>query len=70
VSFHRDQRRAPGSRRDLIWFGGGATGAVETTPPLRVSERKKLSVDVQAILDSQTETWGIKVSNVEIRPDP
>jgi regulator of protease activity HflC (stomatin/prohibitin superfamily) len=32
-----------------------------------LSERKKLSVDVQAILDSQTETWGIKVSNVEIR---
>ncbi len=32
-----------------------------------LSERKKLSEDVQAILDSQTETWGIKVSNVEIR---
>jgi regulator of protease activity HflC (stomatin/prohibitin superfamily) len=32
-----------------------------------LSERKKLSADVQAILDSQTETWGIKVSNVEIR---
>jgi len=32
-----------------------------------LAERKKLSVDVQAILDSQTETWGIKVSNVEIR---
>jgi regulator of protease activity HflC (stomatin/prohibitin superfamily) len=32
-----------------------------------ISERKKLSADVQAILDSQTETWGIKVSNVEIR---
>jgi len=32
-----------------------------------LSERKKLSVDVQAILDAQTETWGIKVSNVEIR---
>jgi len=32
-----------------------------------LSERKKLSTDVQAILDSQTETWGIKVSNVEIR---
>ena len=30
-------------------------------------ERKKLSEDVQAILDTQTETWGIKVSNVEIR---
>jgi regulator of protease activity HflC (stomatin/prohibitin superfamily) len=32
-----------------------------------LSERKKLSVDVQAILDARTETWGIKVSNVEIR---
>jgi regulator of protease activity HflC (stomatin/prohibitin superfamily) len=32
-----------------------------------LSERKKLSTDVQAILDTQTESWGIKVSNVEIR---
>ena len=32
-----------------------------------LSERKKLSADVQSIIDSQTETWGIKVSNVEIR---
>src|ERR1700678_3365433 len=32
-----------------------------------LSERKKLSTDVQSILDAQTETWGIKVSNVEIR---
>ncbi len=32
-----------------------------------LSERKKLSTDVQSILDSQTELWGIKVSNVEIR---
>jgi regulator of protease activity HflC (stomatin/prohibitin superfamily) len=32
-----------------------------------LSERKKLSTDVQAILDGQTELWGIKVSNVEIR---
>jgi len=32
-----------------------------------LSERKKLSTDVQEILDSQTESWGIKVSNVEIR---
>jgi regulator of protease activity HflC (stomatin/prohibitin superfamily) len=32
-----------------------------------LAERKKLSIDVQSILDSQTETWGIKVSNVEIR---
>jgi regulator of protease activity HflC (stomatin/prohibitin superfamily) len=32
-----------------------------------LSERKKLSTDVQEILDTQTEIWGIKVSNVEIR---
>jgi regulator of protease activity HflC (stomatin/prohibitin superfamily) len=32
-----------------------------------LSERKKLSTDVQSILDTQTETWGVKVSNVEIR---
>jgi regulator of protease activity HflC (stomatin/prohibitin superfamily) len=32
-----------------------------------LSERKKLNTDVQSILDNQTETWGIKVSNVEIR---
>lgn len=32
-----------------------------------LSERKKLSADVQNVLDAQTETWGIKVSNVEIR---
>jgi regulator of protease activity HflC (stomatin/prohibitin superfamily) len=30
-------------------------------------ERKKFSAHVQSILDAQTETWGIKVSNVEIR---
>jgi regulator of protease activity HflC (stomatin/prohibitin superfamily) len=32
-----------------------------------LAERKKLSEDVQSILDTQTEAWGIKVSNVEIR---
>ena len=32
-----------------------------------LSERKKLSTDVQEILDGQTGNWGIKVSNVEIR---
>ncbi len=30
-------------------------------------ERDKLNVDVQTILDSQTDAWGIKVSNVEIK---
>ena len=32
-----------------------------------LSERKKLSEDVQSIRDAQTGTWGIKVSNLEIR---
>lgn len=32
-----------------------------------LSERKKLSSDVQSILDAQTDDWGIRVSNVEIR---
>jgi regulator of protease activity HflC (stomatin/prohibitin superfamily) len=32
-----------------------------------LSEREKLNVDIQAILDKQTDAWGIKVSNVEIK---
>ena len=32
-----------------------------------LSERKKLSSDVQSIVDVQTELWGIKVTNVELR---
>ena len=32
-----------------------------------LSERDKLNSDIQAILDSQTDTWGIKVTNVEIK---
>ncbi|OZB39091.1 MAG: hypothetical protein B7X48_10390 [Acidiphilium sp. 34-60-192] len=32
-----------------------------------LSERKKLSIDLQNILEGQTEVWGIKISNVEIR---
>jgi regulator of protease activity HflC (stomatin/prohibitin superfamily) len=32
-----------------------------------LSERIKLNTDVQMILDTQTEAWGIKVTNVEIR---
>lgn len=32
-----------------------------------LSERNKLNADVQTIVDAQTEAWGIKVSNVEIR---
>jgi regulator of protease activity HflC (stomatin/prohibitin superfamily) len=32
-----------------------------------LSERMKLSTDLQEILDTQTKIWGIKVSNVEIR---
>ncbi len=32
-----------------------------------LSERDKLNVDIQNILDQQTDAWGIKVSNVEIK---
>jgi len=32
-----------------------------------LSERDKLNVDIQEILDTQTEEWGIKVANVEIK---
>lgn len=32
-----------------------------------LSEREKLNSDVQKILDSQADNWGIKVSNVEIK---
>lgn len=32
-----------------------------------LSEREKLNKDIQDILDRQTDAWGIKVSNVEIK---
>ena len=32
-----------------------------------LSERDKLNQDIQKILDKQTDAWGIKVSNVEIK---
>jgi len=32
-----------------------------------LSERDKLNTDIQAILDKQTDAWGIKVANVEIK---
>ena len=32
-----------------------------------LAEREKLNLDIQRILDAQTEAWGIKVSNVEIK---
>ena len=32
-----------------------------------LQERDKLNADIQEILDQQTEAWGIKVSNVEIK---
>jgi regulator of protease activity HflC (stomatin/prohibitin superfamily) len=32
-----------------------------------LSEREKLNADIQKILDAQTEAWGIKVLNVEIK---
>jgi regulator of protease activity HflC (stomatin/prohibitin superfamily) len=32
-----------------------------------LAEREKLNIDIQRILDAQTEAWGIKISNVEIK---
>jgi regulator of protease activity HflC (stomatin/prohibitin superfamily) len=32
-----------------------------------LAERDKLNVDIQRILDAQTDAWGIKVANVEIK---
>jgi regulator of protease activity HflC (stomatin/prohibitin superfamily) len=32
-----------------------------------LSERDKLNTDIQNIIDSQTDAWGIKVTNVEIK---
>ena len=32
-----------------------------------LAEREKLNIDIQTALDSQTDAWGIKVSNVEIK---
>ncbi|MEJ2362901.1 MAG: slipin family protein [Gammaproteobacteria bacterium] len=32
-----------------------------------LAEREKLNVDIQSSLDEQTDAWGIKVSNVEIK---
>jgi len=32
-----------------------------------LAERDKLNSDIQQILDSQTDAWGIKVANVEIK---
>jgi regulator of protease activity HflC (stomatin/prohibitin superfamily) len=32
-----------------------------------LAERERLNLDIQQALDSQTDAWGIKVSNVEIK---
>jgi regulator of protease activity HflC (stomatin/prohibitin superfamily) len=32
-----------------------------------LAERDKLNLDIQTVLDTQTDAWGIKVSNVEIK---
>jgi regulator of protease activity HflC (stomatin/prohibitin superfamily) len=32
-----------------------------------LAERDKLNTDIQDVLDKQTEGWGVKVSNVEIK---
>ena len=41
-------------------FGGQALDEMLT-------EREKLNEDIQSILDKQTDVWGIKISNVEIK---
>jgi len=32
-----------------------------------LAERERLNIDIQQVLDSQTDAWGIKVANVEIK---
>jgi regulator of protease activity HflC (stomatin/prohibitin superfamily) len=32
-----------------------------------LAERERLNTDIQSVLDQQTDAWGIKVSNVEIK---
>ena len=32
-----------------------------------LAERERLNIDIQTVLDAQTDAWGIKVSNVEIK---
>jgi regulator of protease activity HflC (stomatin/prohibitin superfamily) len=32
-----------------------------------LAERERLNLDIQKVLDEQTDTWGIKVANVEIK---
>jgi regulator of protease activity HflC (stomatin/prohibitin superfamily) len=32
-----------------------------------LAEREKLNVDIQQVLDAQTDAWGVKVANVEIK---
>ena len=33
----------------------------------RLAERERLNLDIQQVLDAQTDAWGIKVANVEIK---
>lgn len=32
-----------------------------------LAEREQLNIDIQQVLDAQTDTWGIKVAHVEIK---
>jgi regulator of protease activity HflC (stomatin/prohibitin superfamily) len=32
-----------------------------------LAERERLNIDIQHVLDAQTDSWGIKVANVEIK---
>jgi regulator of protease activity HflC (stomatin/prohibitin superfamily) len=47
----------------------GATTSACAASTIRrdAAERDRLNIDIQEILDAQTDAWGIKVANVEIK---
>src|SRR6266581_3325410 len=48
-------------------FLNATSQLAQTTLRAVLGEREKLNIDIQKTLDAQTEAWGIKVSNVEIK---
>ena len=48
-------------------FNSATSQLAQTTLRSVLSERDKLNSDIQEIIDAQTEEWGIKVANVEIK---
>jgi hypothetical protein len=61
-------RRPSLSNRRRCGYGLGAHGhrTVETADDL-LAERAKLNARLQAILDEQTEVWGVKVTQVQVK---